>query len=164
MKRDLKIHGGSEWIHLKIIDAEIQQKTNSKWIEENNVLGLDFGKQAVPVAHVTTIKFNQKNYDSSTILAHSIEQSVQRSQFIFENDPIFAQIVFNMSNMEILNYTRDSYIVEGLFEKAKKLDYLNLSLLQQREDDYHHSKWYAFKANFQRTIHDFKYWVMSLLS
>ena len=60
MKRDSKIHGG---IHLKIIDAEIQQKTNSKWIEENNVVGLDFGKQAVPVAHVTTIKFNQKNYD-----------------------------------------------------------------------------------------------------
>ena len=82
MKRDPKIHGGSEWIHLKIIDAEIQQKTNSKWIEENNVLGLDFGKQAVPVAHVTTIKFNQKNYDLTTILAHSIEQSVMLSVYL----------------------------------------------------------------------------------
>ena len=89
---------------------------------------------------------------------------MQRSQFIFENDPIFAQIVFNMSNMEILNYTRDGYIVEGLLEKAKKLNDSNLSLLQQREDNYHYSKWYAFKANFQRTIGDFKYWVMSLLS
>ena len=128
------------------------------------MLGLDFGKQAVPVAHVTTIKLDQKNYDLTTILAHSIEQLVQRSQFIFENDPIFAQIVFNMSNMKILNYTRDGYIIEGLFEKAKKLNDSNLSLLQQREDDYHHSKWYAFKVNFQRTIQDFKYWVMSLLS
>ena len=63
---------------------------------------------------------------------------MQRSQFIFENDPIFAQIVFNMSNMEILNYTRGSYIVEELLEKAKKLNDSNLSLLQQREDDYHH--------------------------
>ena len=66
--------------------------------------------------------------------------------------------------MEILNYTRGGYIVEGLFEKAKKLTDSNLSLLQQREDDYHHSKWYAFKVNFQRTIQDLKYWVMSLLS
>ena len=127
-------------------------------------LGWILAKKATPVAHVTTIKFNQKNYDLTTILAHSIEQSVQRSQFIFENDPIFAQIVFNMSNMEILNYTRDGYIVEGLLEKAKKLNDSNLSLLQQREDGYHHSKWYAFKVNFQRTIQDFKYWVMSLLS
>ena len=93
---------------------------------------------AKKAAHVTTIKFNQKNYDLTTILAHSIEQSVQRSQFIFEKDPIFAQIVFNMSNMEILNYTRGSYIVEELLEKAKKLNDSNLSLLQQREDDYHH--------------------------
>ena len=89
---------------------------------------------------------------------------MQRSQFIIENDTIVAQIVINMSNMKILNYTRDGYIIEGLFEKAKKLNDSNLSLLQQREDDYHHSKWYAFKVNFQRTIQDFKYWVMSLLS
>ena len=84
-------------------------------------LGWILAKKATPVAHVTTIKFNQKNYDLTTILAHSIEQSVQRSQFIFENDPIFAQIVFNMSNMEILNYRVVVILSKGCWRKRKNL-------------------------------------------
>lgn len=41
-------HRGSEWIHLKILEAKIGLKANPLWLQQNPILGFDFGKDTLP--------------------------------------------------------------------------------------------------------------------
>ena len=145
MQRDANIHQGSEWIHLKILDAQIQQKKDSKWIQTHDVLGLDFGTSTVPKAKVQEIVFQNKHYDLDKILLDSEIQMDQRLRFV-KHDPISAQIVFNMANIELTKYNTDDYTVDILYDRAKDLGYSNPQLLEKRKDYFLHSKWFQFKA------------------
>ncbi len=145
MKRDADIHQGSEWIHLKILDAQIQQKKDPKWIQTHDVLGLDFGTSTVPHAKVKEIVFQNKHYDLNKILNDSEIQMDQRLKFV-NHDPVSAQIVFNMANIEVVNYNTDDYTVDILYDRAKSLGYSNTQLLEKRKDYFLHSKWFRFKA------------------
>lgn len=51
MERDPNIHRGSEWIHLKILEAKKEQLKNKDWIKHNDILGLDFGDAEMPYAY-----------------------------------------------------------------------------------------------------------------
>lgn len=147
MERDPNIHQGSEWIHLKILEAKKEQARHKDWIQHNDVLGLDFGSAEMPYAHEKSISYMGRNYDLNTILGHSIEQMGQRLPFIKygEKEPLSAQIVMNIANIEMLNYNRDERTQQTLFEQAKRLGYTELALLEKRENYYLNSKWYAFK-------------------
>jgi tetratricopeptide (TPR) repeat protein len=50
IKRDAGVHRGSEWLHARILAAKIALAKDPGWFEKNNVLGLDFGRDEVPVA------------------------------------------------------------------------------------------------------------------
>lgn len=145
MKRDANIHQGSEWIHLKILDAQIQHKKDSKWIKTHDVLGLDFGTSVVPHAKVKEIVFQNKHYDLDQILIDSEIQMDQRLKFV-NHDPISAQIVFNMANIELAKYNTDDYTIDILYDRAKSLGYSNPQLLEKRKDYFLHSKWFRIKA------------------
>lgn len=82
----------------------------------------------------------------------------QRLPFIKygEKEPLSAQIVMNIANIEMLNYNRDDYIQQTLFDQAKRLGYTQLALLEKRENYYLISKWYAFKQQVVWTTSGFK--------
>ena len=111
IKRDPNIHEGSEWIHLKILDAQFAQQKNTKWIEENDVLGLDFGHDEQPKPKIKKIVENGQSYDLETIFKHIQIQMEQRLQFI-DTDPITAQVLFNMANIDA------SLIISGDVEEV----------------------------------------------
>src|SRR5437868_3198766 len=50
IKRDAGAHKGSEWLHARILEAKLALAKDPKWFDKHNVLGLDFGKDEVPVA------------------------------------------------------------------------------------------------------------------
>jgi tetratricopeptide (TPR) repeat protein len=50
IKRDAGVHHGSEWLHARILAAKIALAGDPGWFEKNSVLGLDFGRDDVPVA------------------------------------------------------------------------------------------------------------------
>lgn len=49
VRRDPEEHEGSEWLHVKILEAKLALKRNPRWLEKNTVLGMDFGDGDVPV-------------------------------------------------------------------------------------------------------------------
>lgn len=145
IRRDPNIHDGSEWIHVKILDAQLEQKKDRQWIQTHDVLGLDFGQKATPIVAVKTIRFENKTYDLNRILLDSQVQMTQRLQFI-KHDPISAQIIFNMANIEVINYNTNDYTVDVLYEKAKYYGYVQPKLIDERLDYFQNSNWYHFKA------------------
>lgn len=154
IKRDPNIHEGSEWIHVKILDAQLQQKKDSKWIQKHDVLGLDFGQKSKPTAKIKTVHFQANHYDLDQVLAHSQIQMNQRLKFV-KRDPISAQIVFNMANIEMINFNTDLDTVDVLYERALHLGYTQPKLIESRLDYFNHSKWFRFQAFFVRIFDAF---------
>ncbi|ENV17937.1 MULTISPECIES: tetratricopeptide repeat protein [Acinetobacter] len=155
MQRDPNLHQGSEWIHVKILDAKIQQQKDSTWIQHHDVLGLDFGQAAEPKAKVKTVQFQKQHYDLNRILFDSQIQMDQRLRFV-DRDPINAQIIFNMANIEMLNYNLADKTVDLLYRRAQDIGYLNPKLIETRLDYFQHSKWFRFKAFFVNIYQTFK--------
>lgn len=145
LKRDPNIHHGSEWIHIKILDAELAIQKQPDWLKNHDVLGLDFGKKAAPIAHIEKISFNQKKYDLDQVLEHSKIQMDQRLKFV-NKDPISAQIVFNMANIEVVQYSNEQDTPIFLYDMAGDLNYQNPKLIHERKDYLQYSKWYKFKS------------------
>lgn len=146
MLRDPNIHLGSEWIHLKILEAHQKLQKDSDWLKKNDVLGLDFGNATVPYPKVSQVTAYGKTYNLATILEHGAEQMVQRTQFLApeQQEPVSAQIVFNLANIE---FTNENYFdADLLYNKAQRLGFSPLSLLEQRmQESYTDNAWVRFK-------------------
>ena len=87
-------HEGSEWIHLKILEAKIKAKGDSKYLWTYDILSLDFGDGKVPKAppNIDLIKVCKD-------LSHQLEE---RMAFVKPKDPIVAQLLFNLGNAEAI--------------------------------------------------------------
>jgi tetratricopeptide (TPR) repeat protein len=48
IKRNPASHDGTEWLHVKILEAKIALARDPSWLETHSVLGLDFGEDAIP--------------------------------------------------------------------------------------------------------------------
>ena len=42
-------HWGSEWIHLKILEAQLAMEDDPNWLDNNNVLGYKLGQDSIPL-------------------------------------------------------------------------------------------------------------------
>ena len=144
IKRNPHIHDNSEWIHLKILDAKLAQKQNPDWINKHDVLGLDFGLSAAPKAKVEALFIQNQNLNLETILEHSKVQMDQRLRFV-HNDPITAQILFNMANIEAVLFSGDEDTIWSLYQRANSTGFQNKALIEQRMNYIGSSNWYAFK-------------------
>ena len=154
IKSDPHIHENSEWIHLKILDAQLEQRKNPNWIKSNDVLGLDFGYKAAPKAKVKTLEFNNQMLSLENILEHSKIQMDQRLRFV-KHDPISAQIIFNMANIETVLLSGNEDDVWSLYELADSRGFVDKALIEQRIHYIRDSKWYAFKRFFAEIINIF---------
>lgn len=155
MKRDPNIHQGSEWIHVKILDAQLNQQKDKNWIKKNDVLGLDFGNDVAAIAKVKTIKFADHSYNLEKILAHSEIQMDQRLRFV-NQDPIASQIVFNMGNIEAYLMQNDLQTITSLFNVADMSGYADPDFLRKRVNYLNTSKWYNFKRNVVSMFYQIK--------
>jgi hypothetical protein len=48
VRRDPNEHEGSEWVHVRILEAKIAAASDPAWFETHTVLGVDFGTDPVP--------------------------------------------------------------------------------------------------------------------
>jgi hypothetical protein len=48
VRRDPREHDGSEWLHARILEAKLALKSDPDWLEENAVLGVNFGEGDLP--------------------------------------------------------------------------------------------------------------------
>lgn len=149
--RDPQIHEGSEWIHVKILDAQMQQQKNINWIKTNDVLGLNFGTQKKPKAQIEMVHVSTphgtKFYDLDQIFTHGEIQMKQRLAFV-KQDPITAQIMFNLGNIEVVQIKRDAEVPIFLYSSAKHLQFIDQKLIDQRIAYVEKSKWFHFQQWF----------------
>lgn len=85
-------HHGSEWIHVKILEA----KTNpSRSIDSRSLIGTEFGMGTTPATSLSRGELETL----SRSLAYQLNE---RMTFIHPKDPIVAQLLFDQGNLHLL--------------------------------------------------------------
>ncbi len=128
-------HEGSEWIHLKILEAKIKSNGDDKYFLTHNLLSLDFGDSEKPV--------NKKNIDLLQLRSQLYHQLNERMSFIKPQDQIVGQLLFDLGNVNAM--TMDVKSGLQVYEVAKKYGF-NSDLLTKREN---HFKSLQRKADFK---------------
>jgi tetratricopeptide (TPR) repeat protein len=86
-------HKGSEWIHIKILENQINGSNENR----SSILGLDFGNANIPA--------NPKNYDLRELSQHITHQLRERTRFVKPKNYTVGNIYFDFGN--VLAQTRD---------------------------------------------------------
>ena len=106
-------HRGSEWIHVKILEAKIKANGDEKYLWTHSILSLDFGDDKIPV--------NKNRLDLQNLRDHLYDQLNERISFIKPKDPIVAQLLFDLGNVCAL--TMDATSGLQVFQSAKEYGY-----------------------------------------
>ncbi|MCF8428414.1 MAG: tetratricopeptide repeat protein [Bacteroidia bacterium] len=106
-------HRGSEWIHVKILEAKVKANGDEKYLWTHSILSLNFGNDKVPV--------NKTNLDLHNLRDHLYDQLNERMSFIKPKDPIVAQLLFDLGNVCAL--TLDATSGLQVYQSAKEYGY-----------------------------------------
>jgi tetratricopeptide (TPR) repeat protein len=106
IRRNRSSHDDSEWLHVKILEAKIQQEKDADYFKKHSVLDLN------PERIKNGITFEGRNI-STEELGKAIEsQLMERTQFVKPPDPAVASLLFDYAAIDA---TRNS------LESAKKV-------------------------------------------
>jgi tetratricopeptide (TPR) repeat protein len=106
-------HRGSEWIHVKILEAKVRANGDEKYLWTHSILSLDFGDDKIPI--------NKNNLDLQNLRDHLYDQLNERISFIKPKDPIVAQLLFDLGNVCAL--TMDATSGLQVYQSAKEYGY-----------------------------------------
>jgi hypothetical protein len=100
IKRDANEHEGSEWLHVRILEAKIALAKDPQWLEKNRVLGLDFGPDEVPVAPaILPIDSEGKLKGVDELLDDIGYQLEERMKFVKPPDPIAGDLAASAGDL-----------------------------------------------------------------
>ncbi|MBK9249661.1 MAG: hypothetical protein IPM69_16465 [Ignavibacteria bacterium] len=125
-------HHSSEWIHVKILEAKLNSKGNPQYFQTHSILGLDFGEGETPQ--------NIHNIDLIAVRANLYEQLGERMSFVEPKDPIVAQLIFDLGNINAM--TIDVKSALQVYEIAEKYGFSS-ELLDKRRKHFEALQWQA---------------------
>jgi tetratricopeptide (TPR) repeat protein len=95
IKRNPDSHDGTEWLHVKILEAKIALAADPKWLETHTVLGLDFGDRGVPEIP-TEWPEGQDLQSTRKALTYQLHE---RMGFVKPPDPIVADLLADLASL-----------------------------------------------------------------
>jgi tetratricopeptide (TPR) repeat protein len=96
-------HDGTEWLHVKILEAKLQAQGDKGWFAKNSTLGLDFGTEVKPVLPKTTVRDEQQNLLPLDQIRKALEYQLhERTQFIESDDPQMSELFLALGNILLL--------------------------------------------------------------
>lgn len=125
LKINPKSHRGSEWIHLKILEAKMKARGDAQYFLTHKVLSLDFGQVEAPE--------NKNNLDLHVLRDQLYDQLHERMSFVKPEDPIVGLLLFDLGNVTAI--TMDVKSALEVYEVAKEYGYRS-DLLAKRESHF----------------------------
>jgi tetratricopeptide (TPR) repeat protein len=95
-------HQGTEWLHVKILEAKIALAKDPNWLATHSVLGHDFGSGPRPVKPATLKTTN----DVSSVTKALVYQLTERLQFVRPPDPTVADLLYDLGNIYAISGLR----------------------------------------------------------
>jgi tetratricopeptide (TPR) repeat protein len=129
IRRNPDSHYGSEWLHVKILEAKISDNADS--IFKGSILKLDGGSGELPLKPKKLPLGNNGKPVSLYRLASAIEyQMLERTQFVNAPDPVVASLMFDWANLQLAAGTME--YAEIAYDVALTYGHPNQALIKQR--------------------------------
>ena len=132
-------HNGSEWIHLKVLEAKKLSNRDNKLLSDTDILHLGLGDELIPKNPST---FNG-NLNILQVETQLYIQLVERMTFIKPKDPVVGRLLFDLGN--VCAITKDLKSAIEIYEKAREYGFES-DLLDKRE---RHFKSLQLKADLR---------------
>lgn len=131
IRRNRNAHNGTEWLHVRILEAKVALASDAKWLEKSSVLGLDFGKGVVPRRPSSWPKDNSgKPATPERVVDALYYQLNERLEFVKPPDPLVGDLLMDWANLMVLTGVLES--AEALYLQALAFGTTNKPLAQQR--------------------------------
>jgi tetratricopeptide (TPR) repeat protein len=125
--RNKDSHYGTEWLHVKILEAKLNKTAFSK----GSILQLDFGNQLTPKKPSNLPLGNDGKPVSLFNLAEALRyQMLERTEFVGTPDPIVAGLLYDWANLELAAGTMEPAV--ATYTAAMKYGYRDTTELNQR--------------------------------
>jgi tetratricopeptide (TPR) repeat protein len=135
-------HKGSEWIHLKILEAKKAANGDEQKLWNTDILTLGLGENEIPE--------NRDNKNLAQISEQIYTQLSERMSFIQPKDPVIGRLLFDLGNVTAI--TQDVKSALRIYNEAKRYGFQS-DLFAMREK---HFKWLQLKADLRN---DTESWV-----
>jgi tetratricopeptide (TPR) repeat protein len=142
-------HQGTEWVHVKILEAKIALAKNPNWLQTHSVLGYSFGDADVPVLPLA-LK-GEPREDKSRRLAEAIMyQMRERLQFVRPPDPVVHDLLFDLGNVVAIHDVVESAI--PVYRMALEFGSLRKPIIDRRISHFQSlSRWNIQKFTQEHT-------------
>lgn len=108
VNRNKDSHFGTEWLHVKILEAKLAMEKDPDWFRKHSVLGADFRarENTRQPQRLATDHLGQQKSLAETEEA-LIYQLHERLEFVKPPDPIVADLLFDLGNVLALTRTEE---------------------------------------------------------
>ena len=107
-------HNGSEWIHLKVLEAKKLSNGDNETLSNTDILHLGLGDEVIPKNPST---FNGK-LNIVQVETQLYIQLVERMTFIKPKDPVVGRLLFDLGN--VCAITKDLKSAIDIYQKARE--------------------------------------------
>jgi hypothetical protein len=128
-------HWGSEWLHIKILEAKLELAADPDWLKTHSVLGLDFGNDAAPrLPEETIIDVTGTTLAIEEIVSGVDYQLHERLKFVQSPDPIVGDLLFDLGNLVALAEVAEKAV--PLYEFAEEYGVKDPALTGRRVEHF----------------------------
>jgi hypothetical protein len=99
IRRNPRSHDGTEWLHLRILEARQALAKDPKWLSTHSVTGLDFGKDAEPRKPE---RWPKDSGNAEGVIAALTYQLRERMAFVPAPDPLVGSLIADLAVMLLL--------------------------------------------------------------
>lgn len=129
--RNVKEHQGSEWLHVRILEAKLAMAKESDWLKTHSVAGADFGGNEKPALPSTFPNGNEGKPVTAIEFRSALQYQLgERLEFVKPPDAIVADLLFDWGNIEALTDIVET--AEKLYAAAEKFGSPRPQLLARR--------------------------------
>jgi len=122
-------HMGTEWLHVKILEAKIELAKNPDWLKTHSVLGYSFGDADVPVLPLA-LKGDSKEHKARDLSEAIMYQLHERLQFVRPPDATVHDLLFDLGNVVAVNDVVENAI--PIYEFALRVGSLRKPIIDMR--------------------------------
>lgn len=93
VRRDPEEHSGTEWLHVKILEAKLAVAQDPDWLKKNTVLGLSFGESGMPVMPASLPLDESGKPRAPVAIGNAISYQLhERTKFVRPPDAVVADL------------------------------------------------------------------------
>ena len=131
ISRNSQSHLGTEWLHVKILEAKLALEKDTTWLQTHTVLGADFGQGGKPQQpSVLPSDYLGQQKSTAEIEDALIYQLHERLEFTKKPDPLVADLLFDLGNVLALTRTREH--AQVIYRLSLEYEPTHIDLVQNR--------------------------------